>query len=94
MRFVFPNSHAFPRGRVAVEDDGSDGLECLVEFGDGVTVIGRWQRNDEMIDLHIPTYRTARDTQVAAHNWRLTQRKDGTWRSERREPPGGASDVR
>jgi hypothetical protein len=86
MRFVFPHSHAFPRGRVSVEDDGSDGSECLVEFGDGVTVIGRWQRGGEAIDLHVPAYRTARDTQVVAHDWRLVQRKDGVWRSEAREP--------
>jgi hypothetical protein len=45
MRFVFLHSHAFLRGCVAVEDDGSDGLECLVEFGDGVTIIGRWRRD-------------------------------------------------
>lgn len=86
MRFVFPHSHAFPRGRVSLEDDGSDGPECLVEFGDGVTVIGRWQRSGEAIDLHVPTYRTARGTQVAAHDWHLNQRRDGMWRSERREP--------
>jgi hypothetical protein len=40
--------------------DGSDGPECLVEFGDGASVIGHWQRNGEAIDLHVPTYRTAR----------------------------------
>ena len=33
MRFVFPHSHAFPRGRVTVEDDGSDRPDRLVEFG-------------------------------------------------------------
>lgn len=85
MRFVFPHSHAFPRGHVAVDDDGSDGPECLIEFGDGVTVIGRWRRSGEAIDLHVPTYRTARGTQVAGHDWRLSQRKDGVWRSERRD---------
>jgi hypothetical protein len=94
MRFVFPHSHAFPRGRVTVEDDGSEGPDCLVEFGDGVTIIGRWQRDGEAIDLHVPAYRTSKGTRVAAHDWRLTQRKDGMWRLERREPPGGASDVR
>lgn len=83
MRFAFPHSHAFPRGRVVVEDDGSDGPECLVEFGGGVSVIGHWQRNGEAIDLHVPTYRTARGTQVAARDWRLKERKDGVWQSER-----------
>ncbi|MGO4562991.1 hypothetical protein [Rhizobiales bacterium 3FA27D7] len=84
MRFAFPHSHAFPRGRVDVEDDGSGGPECLVEFGDGMTVIARWHRNGEAIDLNVPTYRTARGTQVAAHDWRLSRRKDGVWRAERR----------
>lgn len=86
MRFAFPHSHAFRRGRVVVEDDGSGGPECLVEFGDGVTVLGQWRRNGDAIDIQIPTYRTARGTQVAAHEWRLNQRKDGVWRSERRDP--------
>jgi len=86
MRFVFQHSHAFRRSRVSVEDDGSDGPECLVEFGDGVTVIGRWHRSGEAIDLHVPTYRTARGTQVAAHDWRLSQREDGVWRSQSHEP--------
>jgi hypothetical protein len=86
MRFVFPNSNAFARGRVAAEDDGSDRPECLVEFGDGVTVIARWQSNDEAIDLHVPTYRTAKGTQVVAHDWRLVQSKDGVRRLQRRGP--------
>lgn len=42
MRFVFPHSHAFPGGRVVVDDDAKDGAECLVEFGDGITVIAEW----------------------------------------------------
>jgi hypothetical protein len=71
------------RGRVVVEDDGSGRPECLVEFGDGVSVIGQWQRNGEAIDLHVPAYRTARGTQVATRDWRLMVRKDGAWRSER-----------
>ncbi|RFC64781.1 hypothetical protein [Mesorhizobium denitrificans] len=85
MRFVFPHSHAFPRGRVTVEVDGSSGPECLVEFGDGIAIIARWQRDGEQLDLHIPAYRTAKGTQVVAHDWRLIQRKDGGWRVERRD---------
>ena len=33
LRFAFTLSHAFPGGRVAVEEDGAEG--CLIEFGDG-----------------------------------------------------------
>lgn len=35
MRFLFPHSHAFQRGRVTVDDDQKTGPGCLVEFGDG-----------------------------------------------------------
>lgn len=83
MRFVFPHSHAFQRGRVIVDDDAMTGPECLVEFGNGVTVIAEWRSARDAIHLSVPTYRTAKSTQVAARKWRLVQRKDGIWRPER-----------
>lgn len=83
MRFSFPHSHAFPGGRVVVEDDATAGPECLVEFADGATVIAEWRPADDAIHLSIPAYRTAKGTPVAARRWRLVRRKDGVWRSER-----------
>lgn len=83
MRFVFPHSHAFQRGQVAIDDDRTSGPECLVEFGDGVTVIGKWQADDDAIRLAIPDYRTAKGTLVKARTWRIVRGKDGSWRSER-----------
>ena len=83
MRFRFPHSHAFPGGRVAVEDDARPGPDGLVEFGDGITVIARCRRTRDAIDLSVPAYRTAKGTQIAARHWRLVRRKDGAWRSER-----------
>jgi hypothetical protein len=83
MRFVFPYSHAFRRGRVRVEDDHQAGPEGLVEFGDGVTVITEWRRVGDSIHLHIPAYRTTKATRIPARTWRLVQDKDGIWRSER-----------
>ncbi|MGE0339524.1 MAG: hypothetical protein AB7O79_06555 [Xanthobacteraceae bacterium] len=83
MRFVFPHSHAFRRGRVTVDDDGKGGPECLVEFGDGVTVIAEWRKDEADIQLSVPDYRTAKGTLVTARTWRLMQGKDGLWRSER-----------
>lgn len=83
MRFVFPHSHAFPRGRVIVDDDARGGPDCLVEFGDGVTVIAEYRLADGTIHLSVPTYRTAKGTQVAPKKWRLVQGKGGAWRSER-----------
>jgi hypothetical protein len=83
MRFVFPHSHAFPRGRVRVEDDHQAGPDGLVEFGDGVTVIAEWRRVGDTIRLQVPAYRTAKATRIAARTWRLVQGKDDIWRSER-----------
>ena len=83
MRFTFPHSHAFPGGRVTVDDDGKAGPECMVEFGDGVTVIAEWSSADGAIRLHVAAYRTAKGTEVAARGWRLVRRDDGVWRSER-----------
>lgn len=57
--------------------------ECLVELGDDVTVIGEWRRADDAIHLSIPTYCTARKTQVTRRTWRLVQGNHGVWRSER-----------
>lgn len=82
MRFMFPHSHAFPGGRVVVNDEGTPGSACLVEFSDGATAIAEWRAAGDAIHLSVPAYRTARGTQVAARNWLLVQRRGG-WRSER-----------
>lgn len=82
MRLTFPHSHAFRGGRVIVDDDGTTGPECLVEFGDGVTLVAEWRRAGDAVDLGIPAYRTATGTWIAARGWRLVRRKDGVWRSE------------
>ena len=42
MHFSFPQSHAFPGGAVRVEDAKAGEGMCVVEFGDGLTVIGEW----------------------------------------------------
>lgn len=83
MRFVFPHGHAFRRGRVTVDDDQKAPPECLVEFGNGVTVIAEWRAFDDAIPLLIPAYRTARGTQVTARTWQLSRGKAGLWRSQR-----------
>jgi hypothetical protein len=72
MRFVFPHSHAFRRGRVIVHDDQKAGPECMVEFGNDASVIAEWYAVDGIIHLSIPGYRTGRGTQVAPRTWRLT----------------------
>jgi len=83
VRFVFPYSHAFQRGRVTVDDDQQTGPGCLVEFGDGVAVVAEWHAAGNVLQLSIPSYRTAKGTQVAARTWRLVQGDDGVLRSER-----------
>jgi hypothetical protein len=82
MRFSFPHSHAFPGGRVLIEEDANEG-PCAVEFGDGVSIIGEWPRTADDIYLEVPVYRTAKGTEVAARSWRLKQGEDGAWRSQR-----------
>ncbi|GHD21673.1 hypothetical protein ACFOEZ_00895 [Tianweitania populi] len=82
MRFVFPHSHAFRKGRVTVDDDGKPGPECLVEFGDGITVIAEWSGEDDVLRLSIPEYCTARGTVVNGRTWRVAKGKDRLWRSE------------
>lgn len=83
MRFSFPHSHAFNRGRVSVEDDGAPGPECTVEFGDGSIVIGTCAAAGEAYALSVPQYRTARGTTIQAKDWRLVRSADGSWRSLR-----------
>jgi len=83
MRFAFPRSHAFPRGRVIVDDDGAGGPECLVEFGDAVVVIAAWHPVGDQIDLSLPAYRTAKGNPVASRTWRLVRDEEGVWRSHR-----------
>ncbi len=83
MRFLFPHSHAFRQGRVTVEDDGTTGPDCLVEFGDGITVIAEWQADGDAMRLSVPAYRTAKGRLVTARNWRLARGREGLWRSER-----------
>jgi hypothetical protein len=81
MRFGFPHSHAFPNGRVAVEDDGGAPPRCLAEFGDGVVVVAEWRRDGPDIILSVPAYRTARGSPIAPRRWRLSRGRDGSWRS-------------
>ncbi len=83
MRFSFSHSHAFPGGRVVVEDDGAAEGACEVEFADGVTVIGSWRREDDAFILDAPAYRTARGTEVAGRRWRVARNRNGEWRSQR-----------
>jgi hypothetical protein len=80
---VFPHSHAFRRDRISVDDDRKVGPGCLVEFGDGVTVIAEWHPVEGAIHLSIPTYRIAKETEVAPQTWRLVLDNDGYWRLER-----------
>ncbi|MGC4252924.1 MAG: hypothetical protein QM605_16055 [Sphingobium sp.] len=81
MHIIFTHSHAFPGGRVTVEDEGDAGPGCLVEFGDGVTVMAEWREEGEDMILAIPAYRTAKGTDIEPHRWRLARDKDGVWRS-------------
>ena len=84
MRFSFPHSHAFQGGRLTIEDAEMSEVSCVVEFGDGVAMIGEWHSEGEDIHLTIPAYRTAKGTDVDARRWRLICDENGLWRSYRR----------
>ena len=81
MRFSFPYSHAFNGGRVVVDDDGSPGPTCMVEFGDGSTVVGAFASEERAIRLSVPAYRTAKGNAVRSRHWQIVQSGDGSWRS-------------
>jgi len=83
MRFVFPHSHAFHRGRVVVRDETGTEPECVIEFADGVTVLGTWKPARDGIQLCVPAYRTAKGTQIPSKSWRIVQAKNGLSRVER-----------
>lgn len=53
MRFSFPQSDASPGGEVQIEDaEAADGM-WVVEFGDGIDMIGEWHPDgDHISSLH------------------------------------------
>lgn len=81
MRISFPHSHAFPGGRLTIEDAEDSQATCAVEFGDGITVIAACRRDGDEVHLTVPAYRTAKGSEIASREWRLAPSKDGTWRS-------------
>lgn len=84
MRFTFTHSHVFPGSRVAIEDaEATEGM-CVVEFADGVALIGEWHPDGDDVDLTIPAYRTAKGTSIDARTWRMVRDQDGRWRSQSR----------
>jgi hypothetical protein len=83
VKFAFPHSHAFNGGRALVDDGDASGPECLVEFGDGVTVIAEFAAEEGGFTLRVPPYRTARGIDVAARRWRIVRGAGGDWRSRR-----------
>jgi len=64
MRFSFAHSHAFLGSQVVISDSDETQGACMVDFGDGTTVIGEWRSADNGMHLTAPAYRTARGTKV------------------------------
>ncbi len=83
MRFRFPHSHAFHRGRIAVDAGGKAGSACTVEFGDGSVVIGEYRQVEDAFVLSVPRYTTAKGTTIEPKQWRIVNTQPGVWRSER-----------
>lgn len=55
MRLFFPHSPAFPGGGVRVEEAEATEAKCIVEFGDGATMIGDWRPDHHAIVLDGPS---------------------------------------
>lgn len=82
MRIAFPASHAYPGARAEVSDIPDLGpAEALVEFADGVTVIASCNVKPDLVELEIPSYRTLRGAEIAAHTW-ILRRRGGKWRAK------------
>jgi transposase len=89
-RFVMhQNLPTVPRCHIAAFEaiggaprEGTEGM-CMVEFGDGIVMIGEWHPDGDDIRLKIPAYRTAKATHVEARQWRLVRGTEGQWRSQR-----------
>jgi hypothetical protein len=82
MRFCFPNSHAYPGSPVRVRATGvtSDAKSCLIEFGDGIVVLGSYRRmGTTTVRLSIPAYATTKGTAIKANHWNLILSADGAW---------------
>jgi hypothetical protein len=79
MRFSFPHSHAFPGGEVRVEDaEAAEGM-CVVEFGDGIAMIGEWHPDGRTFIFPFrPIARpAARMSMRAARGWSGTRLEPG-----------------
>lgn len=50
---------------------------CVVEFGNGIAMIGEWHLEGDDIHLSVTCYRTVKGTDVEARLWRLAPDKDG-----------------
>ena len=60
------------------------GGACILPVdADGSVVVAAWRQEGDDFQLEVPTYRTARGTEVAARRWRLAKGRDGVWRTRR-----------
>ncbi len=92
-RFSATNTHLYPGARLRTLDTPNDayltvGDELLLEFSDGVQVIGYLltAEHDAAV-LQMPAYRTQHATDVAARTWSIVPvGKPGRARVQKRLP--------
>jgi len=76
-RFSANNTHLYPGALLrSLDAPGESSLcagdELMVEFSDGMAVSGRLlQAEPDAAVLQLPSYRTRRNTTVAARTWRI-----------------------
>lgn len=83
MRFAFPYTHAYPGGRVVLEDDGAPPPHGVVSFNDGTSLMARWQPMPEGYLLSVPGHTSAKGTPVPPRDWLVTEHPDGYWKATR-----------
>jgi hypothetical protein len=82
MRFYFPGSHIEAGSTVSVRPggEGPDPTDCIVEFGDGVTVRGHYQfLADRSIVLDIPRREAKAVSATNMSRWQLKLGSSDKW---------------
>ncbi|HEV7260330.1 MAG TPA: hypothetical protein VGN82_21275 [Bosea sp. (in: a-proteobacteria)] len=83
MKVVIADTHCYAGCPVTLSEDGAAG--ALVEFSDGVTVLGDLDLHGDEAVLTVPAYATARRSRIETKTWRLRRDEgDASWRIKAR----------
>lgn len=86
MKVAIADSHCYPDCPVEPSEDGGAG--ALVEFDDGVVVLGDLDLQGDEALLTVPAYETARGTWIETKAWRLRRGEEQVSRRIKARVPG------